>query len=91
MPVETTAYFVVAEILTNVVRHARATDISVIATEAEGRLLVTIRDNGRGGADETRGSGLRGLRDRLAAVGGTLNINSPHDDGTTVTAAIPFT
>lgn len=89
--IETTAYFVVAEILTNVVRHARATDISVIATEAEGRLLVTIRDNGRGGADETRGSGLRGLRDRLAAVGGTLNINSPHDDGTTVTAAIPFT
>ena len=68
--IEATAYFVVAEALTNVVRYAAATLAQVRATVAAGDLIVEVRDDGRGGADTGRGSGLRGLEDRLSTVGG---------------------
>ena len=74
--VEATAYFVVAEALTNVARYAEASEARVAAVEEDGRLVMTVADDGRGGADPTVGSGLRGLTDRLAAVDGRLTISS---------------
>jgi signal transduction histidine kinase len=88
--VEATAYFVVAEALTNVSRHASATEVRVSAGEEGSRLVVTIADDGVGGADATAGSGLRGLADRLAAVDGTLTISSPPGGGTTIRAELPL-
>lgn len=88
--VEVTAYFVVAEAITNVSRHAGATMASVEATVEADRLVVTITDDGRGGADPGRGSGLRGLNDRVAAIGGTLDVISPLGEGTTVRVALPL-
>lgn len=87
--VESTAYFVVAEALTNVARHASATEARVLILEEDGRLVVTVTDDGRGGADLAAGSGLRGLADRLGAVGGTLSITSPRQGGTGVRADVP--
>jgi signal transduction histidine kinase len=87
---EATAYFVIAEALTNVARYAAATEARVTAVERDGLLLVTIRDDGRGGADPAAGSGLRGLADRLAAVGGQISVSSPSGQGTTVGAEIPL-
>jgi signal transduction histidine kinase len=87
--VESTAYFVVAEALTNVARHASATEAGVVISEEKGRLIVTITDDGHGGADLAAGSGLRGLADRLAAVGGNLSVKSPSGGGTAVRADIP--
>jgi signal transduction histidine kinase len=86
---ESAAYFVVAEALTNVARHAGASRAYVTATEADAMLVLVIRDDGRGGADPEAGSGLAGLRDRLAAAGGTLSIASPADHGTILTAVLP--
>jgi signal transduction histidine kinase len=88
--VEATAYFVVAEALTNIVRYASATEARVSAVEEDGRLVVTVVDDGRGGADPAAGSGLRGLSDRLAAVNGQLNIASPSGGGTTIRAELPL-
>jgi signal transduction histidine kinase len=87
---EATAYFVIAEALTNVARYARATEARVSAVEEDGRLVVTVVDDGRGGADPTTGSGLRGLADRLAALDGRLTVTSPIDGGTTVRAELPL-
>jgi signal transduction histidine kinase len=87
---EATAYFVVAEALTNVARYAGATEVRVSAVEDDGRLVVTVVDGGRGGADPIAGSGLRGLADRLAALDGRLTISSPKGGGTTVTAELPL-
>jgi signal transduction histidine kinase len=89
--VEATAYFVVAEALTNVARYARATHATVTLRGTGAALLVEVRDDGRGGADARAGSGLRGLQDRVAAVGGTLEVESPHGGGTVVRAVIPVT
>ena len=88
--IEAAAYFVVAEALTNVARHADATEAHVTASEQDGQLIVVVQDDGRGGADFGAGSGLRGLQDRLAAAGGTLNVSSPVGHGTTIRAAIPL-
>jgi signal transduction histidine kinase len=88
--VEATAYFVVTEALTNIARHARASDARVSAVEASGRLLVTVEDDGRGGADPSVGSGLRGLSDRLAAIDGRLTITTPQGGGTSVRAELPL-
>ena len=85
--VEAAAYFVVAGALANVAKHAGATRARVTA-HAEKALVVTIADDGRGGADPAKGSGLRGLADRVAALGGTLEIDS-HGNGTTITATLP--
>jgi signal transduction histidine kinase len=87
---EATAYFVVAEGLTNVARYANAGEAHVTAVEAEGRLVVTVEDDGRGGADPTAGSGLRGLSDRLAAIDGRLTVTSPDGGGTTIRAELPL-
>jgi hypothetical protein len=88
--VEATAYFVVAEALTNVARYADASEARVTAVEDDGRLVVTVEDDGRGGADPTTGSGLRGLSDRLAAIDGRLTISSPAGNGTVVRAEVPL-
>jgi PAS domain S-box-containing protein len=87
--VEATAYFVVAEALTNVARYADASCLTVALRARDGTLEVEIADDGRGGADPNRGSGLRGLDDRLAAIGGRLAIHSPPGAGTTIRAEIP--
>ncbi|MDA0164240.1 PAS domain S-box protein [Solirubrobacter ginsenosidimutans] len=87
--IEATAYFVVAEALTNVAKHARAARATVAARVEDGRLRVEIRDDGVGGA-RPDGSGLQGLRDRLAALGGRLQVECPPDGGTLVAAAIPI-
>ena len=86
--VEATAYFVVAEALTNMTRHAEASTATVAATLEGGRLVIEVHDDGRGGADGS-GSGLRGLADRAAALDGELEVRSGSGDGTTVRASIP--
>jgi signal transduction histidine kinase len=87
---EATAYFVVAETLTNVARYADASEVRVTAVEQDGRLVVTVVDDGRGGADPAGGSGLRGLTDRLHAMDGELTVGSPPGGGTTVRAELPL-
>jgi signal transduction histidine kinase len=87
--VESAAYFVVAEALTNIAKYAHATQASVSVTHDDGWVLVEVSDDGVGGADPTGGSGLRGLLDRVAALGGRLEIDSLPGHGTTVRAAIP--
>jgi signal transduction histidine kinase len=88
--VEATAYFVISEALTNVVKHADA-DRATVTVQAEGGALrVEIRDEGIGGADPARGSGLVGLRDRAEALGGTIEVTSPSGRGTTLLIEIPL-
>jgi signal transduction histidine kinase len=87
--VEATAYFVVAEALTNVAKHARAGHAEVTAWIEDGTLAVQVRDDGVGGA-RPDGSGLLGLADRLATLDGQLRIESPADGGTLVAADIPL-
>jgi PAS domain S-box-containing protein len=88
-PVEATAYFVVAEALTNVAKHAHAASVAVAARVEDGTLRLDVHDDGIGGARQD-GSGLQGLGDRVAALDGRLQIKSPADGGTLVTAAIPI-
>jgi signal transduction histidine kinase len=88
-PVEATAYFVVSEALANVAKHAVATNAEVSVRELAGRIVVRVSDNGVGGALPDAGSGLRGLADRVSAVGGSLRINSPPGCGTRLEAEIP--
>lgn len=90
LPIETATYFFVAEALSNVVKHARASYASVEAAQHDERLEVAVRDDGAGGAAPGRGSGLRGLKDRIEALGGTFSIVSPNGAGTLVTASIPL-
>ncbi|HEU4976898.1 MAG TPA: histidine kinase [Baekduia sp.] len=87
--VEAVAYFVVAESLTNVARYARAEHAAVRVLRENGYAVVEIEDNGIGGADPSAGTGLRGLADRLAALDGKLEVDSPAGVGTTVRARIP--
>ena len=88
LAVEATAYFVVAEALTNVAKHSHAEHVAVTAFVEEGILRVQVRDDGIGGA-RPDGSGLIGLGDRLAVLDGSLHVESAPDDGTLITAAIP--
>ena len=87
--VEATAYFVISEALANVARHARASKAEVTACGDGGRLVVEVRDDGTGGAPARGGSGLTGLADRVAALGGRLTITSPPGGGTTIRAGLP--
>ena len=88
-PVEATAYFVVAEALTNMAKHAAAGHAEVVARIEDGMLRVEVRDDGVGGASPD-GTGLVGLADRLAVLDGRLEVDSPPGAGTRVTAAIPL-
>jgi signal transduction histidine kinase len=88
--VEAVAYFVVAEALTNVARYAQADQAVVAVARENGRVVVRVSDDGVGGADPSGGSGLRGLGDRVAALDGTLDVESPPGGGTTVHAVIPL-
>jgi signal transduction histidine kinase len=87
-PVEATAYFVAAEALANVAKHAHASSASIDVARSNGRLDVQVADDGIGGAD-ANGTGLRGLRDRVEALNGRLDLESPPGRGTRVSAAIP--
>lgn len=89
-PVEVAAYFVVSEALANVGKHARAGSARVTLTVVGDALTVEVRDDGCGGADPAGGSGLRGLRDRVEAVGGRIEVSSPAGGGTTVRANLPL-
>jgi signal transduction histidine kinase len=88
-PVESTAYFVVAEALTNAAKHARAGEIAVRIARQGDLLVVEVTDDGAGGADPARGSGLRGLADRVAAIDGRLTVTSPPGGPTVVRAELP--
>jgi signal transduction histidine kinase len=88
-PVESAAYFAVAETLANVIKHSHATRSWVRLRHAEGRLTVLVGDDGAGGADPEAGTGLRGIRRRLAAFDGTLAVTSPPGGPTTVTMELP--
>jgi signal transduction histidine kinase len=89
-PVEVAAYYVVSEALTNAAKHAHASVVHV-AVEAQGRVLrVSVRDDGLGGADPSRGSGLLGLKDRAEAIGGTMSLHSPFRGGTLLQIELPL-
>jgi signal transduction histidine kinase len=88
-PVEAAAYYVVAEALTNVAKYASARAVSVTVEQRNGRALVEVRDDGVGGADPSRGTGLRGLSDRVEALGGRFLVQSPPGHGTHLKVEIP--
>jgi PAS domain S-box-containing protein len=88
--VESAAYFVVAEALTNVAKYANAETAQVTAELVAGRLILTIEDDGVGGARAYAGSGLSGLQDRITALNGTLGVDSPAGRGTRIRAEIPL-
>ena len=87
--VEAAAYYLVAEALTNVAKYARASKASVRVARANGSVTVEVSDDGIGGADVGRGSGLRGLADRVEALDGHLDVDSPPGAGTRLRAEIP--
>jgi signal transduction histidine kinase len=87
--VETAIYFVAAEALTNVAKYAQAEHATVAVTGCDGAVVVEVADDGRGGADLTAGSGLRGLADRVSALDGRLELHSPPGAGTRLRAEIP--
>ncbi|MEA2295277.1 MAG: hypothetical protein QOE86_2916 [Solirubrobacteraceae bacterium] len=87
---EATAYFIVAEAMTNAVRHARASSARIVAVVDGGTLWLEVRDDGIGGARTDGSSGLLGLRDRAAALNGRLRVESPPGEGTVVAATIPI-
>jgi signal transduction histidine kinase len=89
-PVETAAYYTISEALTNTAKHARATSAQIELNERDGVLHVRVRDDGRGGADFSHGSGLVGLKDRAEALGGHLHVHSPPRAGTTLDITLPL-
>jgi signal transduction histidine kinase len=89
-PVEAAAYYVVAEAITNVAKYAQASRATVSIRRSNGRAKVTVSDDGVGGADPTRGSGLRGLAARVEALNGRLDVHSPPERGTRIQADIPY-
>jgi signal transduction histidine kinase len=89
-PIEAAAYFVASEALTNATKHAQASRINVSLAAGDGALLLSIRDDGVGGANSRHGSGLVGLHDRVEALGGTIRIESPPGAGTLLVVALPL-
>ena len=87
--IEAAAYYIVAEALTNTTKHACASGVRVQVSLADGTAVVEVADDGLGGADPPNGSGLRGLADRVEALGGTLELESPPGAGTTLRARMP--
>jgi signal transduction histidine kinase len=88
--VEAAGYYVVAEAITNVAKYARASHVTVSIRSASGRATLTVSDDGVGGADAALGTGLRGLEDRVEALGGHLYVDSPPERGTRIRAEIPL-
>jgi signal transduction histidine kinase len=88
--IESTAYFVVAESLTNIAKHSRASEVQVSVQRLATGLLVSVSDDGIGGASLAKGHGLAGLDDRVRAAGGVLSLDSPDGEGTRITAALPL-
>ena len=88
--VEAVAYFLCSEALANVAKHASASGVTISVTTGDCRVRVQVEDDGLGGADLAGGTGLRGLADRVEALGGTLHVESPAGGGTRLTAAIPL-
>jgi signal transduction histidine kinase len=86
---EVTAYYVASEALTNTVKHAEASKVAITVAVEDGWIVLSVRDDGAGGADPSRGSGLIGLQDRVAAVGGSFEVDSRPGAGTVLTARIP--
>ncbi len=89
-PVEVAAYYAVSEALTNATRHAHASVVCVAVEERGDSLRLSIRDDGAGGVDPARGSGLIGLRDRAEALGGSLEVSSPPGQGTQIVLRLPL-
>ena len=88
-PVEAAAYYVVAEAVTNVAKYAHASHVTVSVRRSNGNATVEVADDGIGGADASLGTGLRGLADRLEALDGRLEVDSPAERGTRISAEIP--
>jgi signal transduction histidine kinase len=88
--VEVAAYYTVSEALTNAAKHSDASRVVITVRDADGTLRLSIRDDGAGGADPGRGSGLIGLRDRVEALGGTIVVESPAGAGTRLDVEIPL-
>jgi signal transduction histidine kinase len=84
------AYYVVSETLTNAAKHSRASRVQVEIDLRDRALCIAVADDGVGGADVTRGSGLLGLKDRVEAIGGTIGIESREGAGTSLTAVLPL-
>ncbi|MGY2703773.1 sensor histidine kinase [Nocardioides sp. HB32] len=89
-PVEVGAYYLVSEALTNAAKHSGASLVRVEAEVRDRAVVVAVRDDGVGGADPTRGSGLIGLRDRVEILGGSIAVSSRPGEGTTIRATLPF-
>jgi signal transduction histidine kinase len=89
-PIEVAAYFVASEALANAAKHSQASRIDVSLEQRDGRLLLSVRDDGVGGADADRGSGLVGLTDRVEALGGRFALESPPGRGTTISVELPI-
>jgi signal transduction histidine kinase len=89
-PVELAAYYLVSEALTNILKHSDATTAGVSVARRDAQLVVEVADDGAGGADRVTGSGLRGLTDRIEALGGRLEVSSPPGAGTALRAEIPL-
>ncbi|MFF4382510.1 sensor histidine kinase, partial [Kitasatospora sp. NPDC001547] len=87
--IERAVYFCVAELLTNVAKHSGARSVELSVSAADGRVRLTVRDDGRGGAVIGAGTGLSGLAERLAAVDGTLRVDSPPGGPTVISAELP--
>jgi signal transduction histidine kinase len=88
--IEVGAYYVVSEALTNAAKHSQASTVEVSVQARDSVLELMVDDDGVGGADPARGSGLTGLADRVAALGGTIAIESPPDRGTSLRVEIPL-
>jgi signal transduction histidine kinase len=87
--VEVTAYYVVSEALTNAAKHSNASVVEVTVETIDGEFRLSVSDDGVGGADLTRGSGLVGLKDRVEAIGGTLTVQTRPGQGTRVAVEVP--
>jgi signal transduction histidine kinase len=87
---EVAAYYVASEAFANAAKHAHASAVDILIDAVDGELLVRVSDDGVGGADANRGSGLAGLRDRVEAVGGVMSLESPLGQGTVLTARLPL-
>jgi signal transduction histidine kinase len=89
-PIEVAAYFVASEALANAAKHSTASRIDILLEQRGGRLLLSVRDDGIGGADAARGSGLVGLTDRVEALGGSIRVSSRLGKGTQIAVELPI-